>query len=259
MPPAPEAWPDFPRDAEGARNRRRRGAEDEEDLDASRTSQRPFTSAAGLALAVKIFLVLNLLLAVVMLGSNYLQYELAARMIARVHVPDAEVETNDARQAAIGLLQLAVYLITAILFVIWFYRVHANLEPLGARNLKYTSGWAAGCWFVPFLNLVRPVQIAQEIWRNSDPNAIKGEAATGSSALIGFWWAGWIISSVIGNIAGRMTLAVDSPESLRAATAVSMVDDVITIIAALLAVAVVASIDARQTARAEALMMDGSA
>jgi hypothetical protein len=225
-------------------------------------SGRRFVPSAGLGLAVKIFLSLSILLEAVMLASDYQQYQLALRMIAGANVADAELESNDARQMALGLIHFLLFIAGAIIFVIWFYRVHANLEPLGARHLIYTSGWAAGSWFVPILNLFRPVQIAQEIWRNSDPEAIgpgdRYRDTSGNSTLIGFWWAMWIFTNILSNISVRMAWAVNSPESLRSATVMSMVDAAVTIPAALLAIAVVSAIDSRQMARAEALHLQGS-
>ncbi|HWY88522.1 MAG TPA: DUF4328 domain-containing protein, partial [Gemmataceae bacterium] len=173
-------------------------------------------------------------------------------------VPDADIDSNDARQAALGLLHLPIFIATVTVFVIWFYRVHANLEALGARQLTYTSGWAAGCWFVPFLNLVRPVQITQEIWRHSDPNAMTGVGRSGNSGLIGIWWGMWIITSVFSNISARLAWSVNSPETLKTATVVSMFAEITALIAAILALAVVSGIDAGQTARAEAMRTAGS-
>ena len=232
-------------------------ADDEYDVRGRVAYRGEYRPAGGLALAVKVLLALGLLLSFVSLGSDYLQYILATRLVARVEVPMAELDSNDTRQQILGIIHLLNFIITAIVFVIWFHRAHANLEPLGTRNLTYTSGWAAGCWFVPIMNLFRPVQIAQEIWRHSAPSPTDGEnvqiEASGNSALIGFWWGAWIISNVIGQITMRMTLAVNSPESLQAATVGSMVAEVASILAAALALAVVAAIDARQSARAEAL------
>ena len=144
-----------------------------------------------------------------------------------------------------------------IVFLIWFHRAYANLEPLGAGRLTYSAGWAVGCWFVPILNLFRPVQIAQTIWRNSDPDAVTKEdirlAASANSALIGGWWAMWLISNVLSRISASMAGAVKSPESLKAATVASMIAEWATTLAALLALAVVMGINDRQTERAEAL------
>jgi len=229
--------------------------DDDSDLHIRIKTEGEFRSADGLALTLKTFLALNLLLGLATLGSAYLQYELAIRLVALQPVLEAEITGNDQRQFALGMAHLLVYVVTAIVFVVWFYRVHANLKPLGAGDLTYTSGWAAGCWFVPFLNLVRPLQIAQEIWRHSDPEVIRNRSTVlpGNSGLLGCWWAMWIISNIASNISGRMALAVTSPQSLKSASAAEMFAELVSILAALLALAVVASIDSRQTARAEAV------
>jgi hypothetical protein len=149
-------------------------------------------------------------------------------------------------------VHLVIYWVTVIVFLCWFYRVYANLSGLGARGLTYTPGWAVGFWFVPFLNLVRPVQIAQEIWRNSDPAEATGDgisrATPGNSILIGFWWTIWLIGNVISYVSVRMSWEARTPETFKAATAAGMLAEVLTVLAALLALAVVIAIDARQTA-----------
>jgi hypothetical protein len=241
---SPAAW----------RSTRPGDAEDDE-LDYRAIGARPFRPAGGLTIAAKVLLALNLLMSVVLLGSEFLQYRLATRLVQGEEVPFVELDSNDARQMILGLLHFAIYLATIVVFLMWFYRVHSNLEPLGARGLSYSSGYAVGCWFIPFLNLVRPAQVAQEIWRNSDPNAVSdGISREGpSSALIGLWWIVWIISNIIANISVRMAWSVNSPETLLTATAAGMIAEVASIIAALLALSVVFAIDARQSARASAL------
>jgi hypothetical protein len=214
-----------------------------------------YRAGGGLATAAKVFFVLILLADMAFLGTNYLQYELSLRLLANVPVPDAELNSNNDRQMALGVANFIIFIVTAIVFVVWFYRVHANLVPLGARNLTYTPGWAAGSWFVPILNLYRPVQIAQEIWRNSDPDAVDSgrirEEAASNSVLIGFWWASWIVCNVLSNIALRMP--VNSPITLQSATQMQMVSGATSMIAASLALIVIWNIDARQTARADAI------
>lgn len=231
--------------------------DDAADLAARVARRGEFRSGAGLALAVKFLLAANLLLSLVTLGTEYLQYELATRLVARQPVPEAELAINDVRQGAVGFAHLGVAIATAIVFLMWFYRAHANLKPLGARELTYTPGNAVGYWFVPFLNLYHPVKVAQEIWRNSDPDAIRSRndyaETPANSVLIGFWWAIWIVSGIVSYISARMIWNVTTPESLQAASAASMMAEVVSIVTALLCLAVVARIDARQTARAEAM------
>ncbi|MBI3409590.1 MAG: DUF4328 domain-containing protein [Planctomycetes bacterium] len=260
-PPLPPAATDvraIPDSEPWAARRPSRGRVDDYDDVPSRAAyRRHFKPAGGLGVAVKVMLTLSLVMSLLLLGSDWLQYQLAIRLIAGARVEDAEIDGNDDRQMVLGLAHFLFSIATVVVFSMWFYRAHANLKPLGAERLNYSSGWAVGYWFVPILNLFRPVQVAQEIWRNSDPNAVMEEdiriVTPRNSTLIGFWWAAWIIMNVISNISVQATFAVNSPETLRAATIAGMVAEVATIIAAIFALAVVVAIDARQRDRAEAV------
>jgi len=110
-----------------------------------------------------------------------------------------------------GLIYVGVFITTIVLVCMWMYRAHANLTALGRTNLDYTSGWAAGAWFVPFLNLVRPFRIMKEIWKGSDPSppAQAGDVAWKFApvpAMFGWWWATWLISNFASNVSFRMEL-----------------------------------------------------
>jgi Domain of unknown function (DUF4328) len=61
-------------------------------------------------------------------------------------------------------------LATAVGFLVWFHRAYTNLPALGIEPLPYATGWTIGAWLVPLLNLVRPKQIMDTIWRGSDPD-----------------------------------------------------------------------------------------
>jgi hypothetical protein len=242
----------------GTALKRRRYAldEHEDDIQFSLPAGRRFIPGSTLALTAKVLLGLNVFLDIVALGSNYLQYTLATRLLHGEQLAAPQIDGNDIRQQFVGIVHLLLFVVTAIVFLCWFHRVHANLQPLKSPDLSYTSGWAVGFWFVPLLNLCRPVQIAQVIWQNSDPETVERDGVAGragKSALIGVWWAMWIISNITSNIAVRSTWAVQSPEGLGIATQISMVADALSVVAGLLALAVVSAIDARQTARAEVL------
>lgn len=55
-----------------------------------------------------------------------------------------------------AVVEFPVYILTVVFFLIWLNRSYKNLTPLGAQDLAYSSGWAVGYWFIPFVNLVRP-------------------------------------------------------------------------------------------------------
>jgi len=188
---------------------------------------------------------------VVAVFSGIAEVGLVSRMINGEFVTLEEAEASDDRQAAVAVAQLAVLIVTAILFLVWIYRAYRNLSALGASGLEYSGKWAVGGWFIPIMNFWRPYQVTAEIWKASDPdcNEPEGEAwqTTSVSPLVKFWWALWIIGGMIGGILLRF--AFQEPEDLeafRTRGVVFMVADVIDIPAAILAILVVWYITNRQ-------------
>ncbi len=84
-----------------------------------------------------------------------------------------------------------------IAFLFWTYRVAENLRSLGVERQEYTPGWACGYYFVPILNLFRPIQAVSEIWKGSDPARLTGDKhAIQSEWILGLWWMLHIVSLV---------------------------------------------------------------
>ena len=85
------------------------------------------------------------------------------------------------------------------LFLRWFYAAYGNLPLLSAGSPRFKRGWAIGAWFVPILNLFRPKQIANDIWRGSDPQLSPGASPDWSGGslpgLYALWWGGWIVDT----------------------------------------------------------------
>jgi Domain of unknown function (DUF4328) len=145
-----------------------------------------------------------------------------------------------------------------VVFLRWFSRSYKNLVPLGADDLRYRPGWAIGAWFVPILALWRPKQIANDIWRASDPDDPEllfwHEKAV--PALLTVWWAAWIVVNQIGFVVLRLAFKSDTNEKIRTGDRVDLVLLVADIASCVLAVLVVRSITARQDARAAVLTRD---
>lgn len=94
-----------------------------------------------------------------------------------------------------------VGLLCAGLFLTWFYLAYSNLPKLGLGRLRLSSGWAIGAWFVPFLNLIRPKQIADDLWWATDGEAdLSVGAEPKTSPLLNWWWgtllAGWLLTGI---------------------------------------------------------------
>jgi hypothetical protein len=188
--------------------------------------------------------------------SDLFELELLGRIEGgREFVSDSEANANDVRQGAIGIAQGLLLLATAVVFIMWFFRAYSNVERLGAAPLRFGRGWAIGAWFVPILNLFRPKQIANDIWRGSDPG-LPRPAGPGAwrdgpipGALFGFWWALWLLSGVA---TGPATFGGDSIDELQTQTTAFIVSDALGAAAAVLCALVVVRTTARQEERARA-------
>jgi len=107
-----------------------------------------------------------------------------------------------------GLGVLGALMFSAVFFGIWIHRASKNLRGLGRSGMTFSPGGCVGWFYVPFLNLVRPVRAMSELWRASESD----EASDGmgwlsmgtSTALLGVWWGAWIIGNIITNISARM-------------------------------------------------------
>jgi hypothetical protein len=208
---------------------------------ASAFAGRPYKSARGLATAVTILLSAVLVASVLSMGSSLLQI----RLLSGPFTED-EAEMNDMREACLGLLYAAVYIATAVVYLVWLNRVSKNLAPLGVSNQSYSPGWAVGCWFVPFLNLVRPFQVVREIWQRSDP-AIDTSISVGSSTpMIGWWWGLWVGYNLVGHAAFRVAMDATTVETLTAASWLQVAGGALELPCGLLAIAIVRGITARQ-------------
>jgi hypothetical protein len=167
-------------------------------------------------------------------------------------VTAAEAEANDARQAVIGLVQGAAFLATAGFFLVWFHAAYANLPRLGAHGLRYKTWWAVGGWLIPAVNLFRPKQVTNDIWRASEPAPPddRGWRDRPVPGLLNWWWAAWLASGFLSISAIRNSDSLDDLEG--AATAI-LLSDAATVAAGLLAYIVVRRITERQEDRARLL------
>ena len=113
------------------------------------------------------------------------------------HEPSSVWHTDSVVDAvrAIHTISLLAYLVAAVAFLFWFYRAYRNLIRTGIRDVRYGTGWAVGGWFIPFFNLARPKQVANDIWKGSESAGTVGIARWREvhlSPLVNWWWGIWI-------------------------------------------------------------------
>ncbi|HST61240.1 MAG TPA: DUF4328 domain-containing protein [Longimicrobium sp.] len=197
----------------------------------------------------------NVAMDVAMLACSLVNLWLFSRLVAGEHVGDDQITAIDGATGIISLIALVALVFAAVTFIRWLMQARRNVEVLGARGLVHSREWAVWGWFVPFLNLFRPYQVVDEVWRGSDPQPGRPFATMSAAtpSLLGLWWGVWILNGVLGQAVFRMQMALDESSDLSAfilVERVSLVSGVVSVGAALLAMRVVRGIDARQRDRA---------
>ena len=188
---------------------------------------------SGLTRILVVLLSLGAMAAVVSACSSYLQLAL----LNRIEYSLAEGEANDTRQQALGVLGLVLYIVTVICFGMWIVRANRNVRALGARDLPIKPGWAVGYFFVPILLLFRPYQAMRDLTKASrNPQNWMSAPA---SLILPLWWTFWLVSSIVHQISLRITLAAKGVQSLREATKVEIVAELINIPLCLVAIVLV--------------------
>jgi heme/copper-type cytochrome/quinol oxidase subunit 2 len=167
----------------------------------------------------------------------------------------ADVRANDSRQALVGLISLAVYVLAAVAFVAWFHRAYANAARLGATGLRHGTSLAIFAWFIPILALFWPKEIADDTWKATDPDlpAEAGDRWRDAKvpAVFAFWWLAWIATNVLSLMSRR--LSGDTISALRVETFLALGRDGLGVTAGILAIVVVNALSRRQEARAARL------
>jgi hypothetical protein len=197
----------------------------------------------------------GIVLSVLCIAADIGQFRLCGEMIRGESIPDQEFERNDRRQAAISSMMVVQFIALVVGYLVWIYRAHASLPALGATGLEFSPKGAVGWYFAPFFNLFKPYQVMREIFNASDPrDAVEGgELWRSYSApfLLKTWWGMFLVMNVFARSSMRLSLSAESASDFQAASVASSVTESISIVAALLAIWLVWSINSRQTARAD--------
>jgi hypothetical protein len=117
----------------------------------------------------------------------FLDLDLLDRIESGALVGDDEIDANDTRIGAIGIVQTLVYVACAIVFIRWLRAAYRDADVLAPGVRRYGHGWAIGAWFVPFLNLWRPKQIVNDVWK---AGAMPGDGRRPPVLLLAWWLYG---------------------------------------------------------------------
>lgn len=143
------------------------------------------------------------------------------------------------------LVYVVALLATIIVYCCWIHRANRNARALGAADMQFTPGWCVGWWFIPVANIFKPYQAVAELFRASDPDAGEHWRTASVPAMLGTWWACWIICNVLGNLSLKLSLRED-PDMVTAGLWVDVIAAPIWVVAALLALKILRTIHANQ-------------
>ena len=186
-----------------------------------------FKDPTGLTKWVRWSLYLQVVIAVVAVGSGALEYQLLNDFRSGVYSSQSQAvaagQASDARQSVVATIQVIVFLLSGILILRWIHRANFNARQLGAAGMEFTPGWCVGWYFVPIANLWKPYQAMKEIWKaSSNPEDWKDRAVP---SLLGWWWFFWVASNMLGNVSFRMTLEANELDGYIAANVVTQLSD----------------------------------
>ena len=150
-------------------------------------------------------------------------------------------------------LGILIFILTVIFWGIWknkscknawFFYSHRAIPNHFADNP--TPGWSVGYYFVPFLNLWKPLQ-AMGFIRDQCSESVK------TGPLLGLWWTAWLIMNFFSRYAARMRDEFETTSEATAYNNTLMVDSLITIVAAFFAAAVIHQLSAGQRRKAKTM------
>lgn len=173
--------------------------------------------------------------------SSYFQYDLLQTAANGGEISTEAVTSNDNREQAIGIIQLIVFLVSAITFIQWFRRAYFNLH-LRVNHLSNSEGWAAGCWFMPIVNLFRPYQIMKELFQETHLFLKRNNAHTKehlSIASLGLWWTFWIIDRFVGQFVFKYAMKADTIDELTTSTIAQLISNGIGIVLAIITINII--------------------
>ena len=185
--------------------------------------------------------------------STYFAYRLYQQDV----VSQDDLDRTDIREGIVAAVWGVALVFAAVFFIRWFRRAYLNLPALGVTRLRFATWWSIGGWFIPIWSVFRPKQIANDLWRASDPDGPANrnlESVTGPvPSLFFWWWACYLVSSWLD---GRSALADFNANGVDARSTAALLDmaaDSFNIVAGIFAILVVRRTTMRLEVRASRL------
>lgn len=205
--------------------------------------------------ALVVILWIVLLLEVLIIISSGMQHNLLSTIAGGGYISDEAASFNDLRVQLLAVLYLLAYAISGVAFIMWFRRAYFNLHQK-VNTLSYGEEWAAGSWFVPFLNLYRPFQIMQELYTETKKYILNRDDSRPMSLAnnyLGLWWTLWLVNGIFGQIAFRVSRHASTLDDLIISSKIDIISSVIGVGLGLITIKIV-----KDYARVESFLLSKS-
>ena len=180
----------------------------------------------------------------------------AFELVAVSWMPDWELRADDgeATAAIFGVAYFLVlvgaavaYVFTVVTFLMWLHRASRNAWVLYPAGVRTSPAMAVGCWFIPFVHLVRPYRVVRALHSAAfnDGPPLRGDWAARVPGIFPIWWGTWIVNNVLNNFATRLSFS-DDAEKLEMAAWIQACAFPLELIAGICLTAILWSIEARQ-------------
>ncbi|MEV7781197.1 DUF4328 domain-containing protein [Kitasatospora sp. NPDC088351] len=208
-----------------------------------------YRSPHGLAVALFVLLGLDGLISLGLVATDLWAHTFYGRLIDGTDDVDSGLlDTLSTLSDGLSGLAALAMVATAVVFVIWFYRVRQNADLLTPNGHRLGKGWTIGAWITPLVHLWFPWRLMVDCWQASAPPAADGRRRTMPQTVLTLWWSAWVGSLVIGRISNTLADSSDL-DIVRGAVLLEAVGETISLVAAVLAIVVVHRLTSMQQAR----------
>lgn len=178
-------------------------------------------------------------------GSSYLQIVLLEAFQNGEEITDVMINSNDTREQWMGISYLILFAISAFTFILWFRRAYYNLSL--RTSINHGEGWAAGAWFVPIMNIIRPYRIMEELYIKTTSliNSKTNNFVESKTTLLAFWWGLWLLTNFASRILTRKSQD-DSLEQLLQTTQINIVLSLLMVPLSIITVLVIKNLAAKE-------------
>lgn len=132
--------------------------------------------------------------------------------------------------SGMALIQLVMNLAIAVLFLRMLYKAVQKAQGFAKPFTQVSPGWAVGYWFIPLMNLYRPIQVVKALFQACTEEA-GGKPAAGEQ-LLGAWWALFVLSNIVASMVARTDTDRDTVAGITTYAELNLGSDVLFIAAA---------------------------